>query len=127
MQVIDVNQLRGTLIILPISSPGSFYNRTPYKNPQDNVNLNYAFLGNANGTIIQKMAHYITQNIIPLSDVFLDIHSGDALEDLLPFICYYNNKQHKENTAMAKRLSDTSGFQYVVSYPYTIRDEEPAK
>ena len=28
---------------------------------------------------------------------------------------------------MAKRLSDISGFQYVVSYPYTITDEEPAK
>ena len=127
MKKIDVNQLHGTLIILPISSPGSFYNRTPYKNPQDNVNLNNAFPGNTNGTITQKMAYYITQNIIPLSDVFLDIHSGDAPEDLLPFICYYNNKQHKENTAMAKRLSDISGFQYVVSYPYTITDEEPAK
>ena len=127
IQQIDIDQLNGTLIILPISNPGSFYNRAPYKNPQDNVNLNNAFPGNANGTITQKMAHFITQNIIPLSDVFLDIHGGDAPEDLIPFICYYNNKRHQENTAMAKRLSDISGFQYVVSYPYTITEEEPAK
>ena len=127
MQQIDLEQLHGTLIIVPISSPGSFYNRTPYKNPQDNINLNNAFPGKENGTITQKMAHYITQNIIPLSDVFLDIHGGDAPEDLLPFICYYNNKRRKENTAVAKRLSEISGFQYIVSYPYTITDQEPAK
>ena len=70
------NHLRGTLIILPISSPGSFYNQNSLQNSQDNVNLNNAFPGNANGTITQKMAHYITQNIIPLSDVFLDPTAG---------------------------------------------------
>ena len=127
IQRIDLKKLKGTLIILPISSTGSFYTRTPYKNGQDNTNLNGAFPGNKEGTITQKVAHYITTNIIPVSDVFLDIHSGDAPEDLLPFICFYNNQRQKENTAMAKRLSEISGFQYVVSYPYTITDDEPAK
>ena len=76
MQAIDVNQLHGTLIILPISSPGSFTTEL-YKNQQDNVNINNAFLG-MQMEPLPKNAHYITQNIIPLSDVFLDIHSGDA-------------------------------------------------
>jgi len=70
---------------------------------------------------------FITENIIPASDVFLDIHGGDAPEDLLPFICYYNNKNRPAQTQLAKELSDASGFEYVVSYPYTITDEEPAK
>ena len=124
---IDLTQLKGTLIVLPISNPGSFYNRTPYKNPQDNTNLNGAFPGKKEGSITLKIAHFITTNIIPLSDVFLDIHSGDAPEDLIPFVCYYNNKRQKENTAVAKKLSEVSGFQYIVSYPYTISDTEPAK
>ena len=81
---IDLTQLKGTLIVLPISNPGSFYNRTPYKNPQDNTNLNGAFPGKIKGSITLKIAHFITTNIIPLSDVFLDIHSGDAPEDLIP-------------------------------------------
>ncbi len=127
VQEIDLTQLKGTLIVLPISNPGSFYNRTPYKNPQDNTNLNGAFPGKKEGSITLKIAHFITTNIIPLSDVFLDIHSGDAPEDLIPFICYYNNKRQKENTAVAKKLSEVSGFQYIVSYPYTISDTEPAK
>ncbi|KPM33289.1 Succinate dehydrogenase subunit [Croceitalea dokdonensis DOKDO 023] len=127
MQEVDLDLLYGTIIFIPIASRGSFYTRTPYKNGEDGVNLNGAFPGNKDGSITQKTAYLITKNIIPVSDVFLDIHGGDAPEDLLPFICYYNNKNRPEQTQLAKELSDVSGFEYVVSYPYTITDEEPAK
>jgi predicted deacylase len=127
MQEIDETKLAGTIIFIPIASRGSFYNRTPFKNSEDNVNLNNAFPGNPDGSITQRTAHIITKDIIPVSDVFLDMHSGDAPEDLLPFICYYNNKYKPEQTQKAKRLSEVSDFEYVVSYPYTITDDEPAK
>lgn len=127
MREIDVSALSGTLIFIPIANRGSFYTRTPFINPQDNVNLNNAFPGKIEGTITQKLAHEITENIIPITDVFLDIHGGDAPEDLLPFICYYHNKNKPEQTQRAKELCQVSGFQYVVSYPYTITDDQPAK
>ncbi|WP_417559106.1 succinylglutamate desuccinylase/aspartoacylase family protein [Mesoflavibacter zeaxanthinifaciens] len=124
---IDLKTLKGTLIVIPIANTASFFSRTPFVNPQDNKNLNNAFPGKENGTITEQIAHFITTNIIPISDVFLDIHGGDACEDLIPFVCYYNNEKQPEQTALAKTLSDKSGFEYVVSYPYTILDTEPAK
>lgn len=127
MREIDENKLAGTIIFIPIASRGSFYNRTPFKNSEDNVNLNGAFPGDPNGSITPRTAHIITKNIIPVSDVFLDIHSGDGPEDLLPFICYYRNKKKPDQTKKAKELSEISGFEYVVSYPYAIDDDEPAK
>ncbi|MEM8508440.1 MAG: succinylglutamate desuccinylase/aspartoacylase family protein [Bacteroidota bacterium] len=127
LQEIEVTQLKGTLIVIPIANVASFYTRTPYVNPQDGINLNTAFPGDAQSTITQQLAHFITENIIPVSDVFLDIHGGDACEDLIPFVCYYNNTNKSEQTTLAKTLSAASGFKYVVSYPYTITDEEPAK
>ena len=127
LQEIKAEELRGTLIVIPVASVGSFFTRTPFMNGQDKVNLNNAFPGDAKGSITQKVAHLITENIIPVSDVFLDVHGGDAPEDLLPFVCYYNNEKRPEQTQLAKRLCETSGFQYVVSYPYTISDDEPAK
>ncbi len=127
LQEIDVNQLTGDVIILPIANIGGFYGREPYYNPQDMVNLNKAFPGDVQGTITQRLAAYITSEIIPVSDVFLDIHGGDAPEDLLPFVCYYRNDSKPEQTQLAKRLSETCGFEYVVSYAYTISDDEPAK
>ncbi len=127
MTEINTDTLMGTLIIIPVANVGSFYSRTPFINPLDKTNLNNAFPGKSDGTVTQKIAHFMTKQIIPLTDVFLDIHGGDASEDLLPFICYYNNKKHPEKTRMARLLSEKSGFEYVVSYPYTLKDHAPAK
>ncbi|MEO0527376.1 MAG: M14 family metallopeptidase [Bacteroidota bacterium] len=124
---IDPEQLKGTLIVIPIANTASFFNRTPFINPQDQKNLNNAFPGKADGSITEQLAHFITTNVIPVSDVLLDVHGGDACEDLIPFVCYYNNVQNPDKTALAKKLSENSGFQFVVSYPYTISDTEPAK
>lgn len=124
---IKAERLSGTLVFIPIANRGSFFKRTPFMNPQDQVNLNGAFPGKPQGTITERIAHIITKNIIPESDILLDIHGGDANEDLLPFICYYNNKSNPKETLMAKTLSKVSGFEYVVSYPYTLSDDDPAK
>ncbi|WKN42857.1 M14 family metallopeptidase [Tunicatimonas pelagia] len=127
MKEIDLEKLSGTIIIIPIASMAAFFTRTPFVNPQDQKNLNNAFPGNADGSITERIAHFITTNIIPVSEVFLDIHGGDAPEDLIPFVCYYNNPKRPDQTTLAKKLSEDSGFEYVVSYPYTISDTEPAK
>lgn len=127
MREIDVNRLQGTLIILPIANTASFYKRSPFVNPIDGKNLNTAFPGTATGSITEKIAHWITKEIIPVSDVFIDVHGGDASEDLLPFVCFYNNQDEAKKTEHAKQLSEASGMEYIVSYPYTISRTEPAK
>ncbi|MEM8847932.1 MAG: M14 family metallopeptidase [Bacteroidota bacterium] len=127
LKEIDAEQLKGTVIILPIANVASFFKRTPFINPQDQKNLNNVFPGKIDGSVTEQIAHFITANIIPVSDVFLDIHGGDACEDLIPFVCYYNNTGKPNQTALAKKLSEDSGFEYVVSYPYTLSDTDPAK
>ncbi|WP_010522785.1 succinylglutamate desuccinylase/aspartoacylase family protein [Aquimarina agarivorans] len=124
---INIEQLHGTLIVIPIANTASFYNRSPFVNPQDDKNLNNAFPGKKNGSITEQIAHFITTEIIAATDVFLDVHGGDACEDLIPFVCYYNNIQKKEKTALARKLSEKSGFELIVSYPYTISNTDPAK
>lgn len=125
MNEIDADRLQGTLIILPVANTASFYKRSPFVNPIDGKNLNTVFPGSASGSITEKIAHWITKEVIPVSDVFLDIHGGDAGEDLLPFICYYDNKD--KQTEKARLLSEASGIEYIVSYPYNITKAEPAK
>ncbi|UII78331.1 succinylglutamate desuccinylase/aspartoacylase family protein [Flagellimonas sp. CMM7] len=127
LKEVNPEDLKGTIIILPIANTAAFYGRSLFVNPLDGANLNNAFPGKEDGTITQQIAHFITKNIIPPTDVFLDIHGGDASEDLIPFVCYYNHKGKSEATELAKKLSKTSGFANVVSYPYTIEDDEPAK
>lgn len=127
LEEIDMDELRGTLIVVPIANIASFFTRTPFINPQDGKNLNNAFPGKVDGSITEQLAYYITEHIIPISDVLLDVHGGDASEDLIPFVCYYDNKEKPDKTTLARKLSENSGFELVVSYPYTLSETDPAK
>lgn len=127
IQEIDPTLLSGTIVIVPMANPNSFYSRTPFLNPKDKLNLNRTFPGNKNGSITERIADYITTTIIASTEVFLDIHGGDANEDLLPFICYYDNQSQPKQTQQVKLLTEASGFEYIVSYPYTLKDDQVAK
>ncbi|MBP6575991.1 MAG: succinylglutamate desuccinylase/aspartoacylase family protein [Chryseobacterium sp.] len=123
---IDPKKLRGNLIIIPIVNVTSFYKRTPFVNPIDQLNLNRVFPGNPNGTITEVMADFMTKEIFGVTDVLLDMHGGDVGEDLIPFICYYDNKEFTKQTQLAAKLSEVSGFDTVVSYPYILPADKPA-
>lgn len=71
---IDEMKLKGTAVLIPIANLDSFFARTPFVNPKDGLNLNKVFPGNPDGTVTERIAHLITSRIIPVSDVFLDIH-----------------------------------------------------
>jgi len=88
---INPKDLKGTLILVQIANVESFLNRSPYFNPQDGKNLNRVFPGSESGTITEKLAHFITTEIISKCDYFVDIHSGDAPEDLMPYAAYYQH------------------------------------
>ncbi|MEM6843989.1 MAG: succinylglutamate desuccinylase/aspartoacylase family protein [Bacteroidota bacterium] len=64
MKEIDLEQLDGTIIIIPIANMGAFFARTPFISPEDQKNLNNAFPGQADGSITERKAHFITKNII---------------------------------------------------------------
>lgn len=123
---IEPSCLKGNLIVIPMANVASFYARTPFINPIDGKNLNNVFPGRQDGSVTEQIAHIITRDIIPQSDVFLDIHAGDANEDLLPFICYYDKTDSPQQTALADRLCRISGFSNIVSYHYNITPDQPA-
>ncbi|MBO6186007.1 MAG: succinylglutamate desuccinylase/aspartoacylase family protein [Chryseobacterium sp.] len=127
LKEIEPENIKGSLIIIPIANVESFQKRTPFVNPLDQKNLNTAFPGLENGSPTEQIAHLITKEIISNSTIFLDIHGGDASEDLLPFVCYYNRKDTPENTKRAHELSEKSGIEYVVSYPYTLKSTDQSK
>lgn len=123
---IDPKKLHGNLIIIPVVNVTSFYKRTPFLNPIDNLNLNRVFPGDVNGSITEVMADFFTNEIYPITDILLDMHGGDVSEDLIPFICYYDNKEFTDQTKLAARLSEISGFDIVVSYPYILPENKQA-
>ncbi|WPR77183.1 M14 family metallopeptidase [Algoriphagus sp. NG3] len=127
LKTIDPWQLKGSLIIVPVASEASFYGRSVFIHPKDGKNLNRVFPGKAQGSATEKIAAFISREIIPISDVFLDIHGGDAGEDLLPFVCYYERKDAPAQVELAKRLTIAAGFEYNVIYPYALKAGQPSE
>ncbi len=72
---INPENLSGKIIIVPIANPLA-YNSRIRKTPQDEKDMNRCFPGNKEGSITQKMAYTLYNNVIKGSDFLIDIHSG---------------------------------------------------
>lgn len=85
-QSLDPDTLAGTVILVHIANPPSFRGRTIYYSPVDGKNLNRVYPGNAKGTLSERIAFVITQEIIKRADFLVDLHAGDGNEALMPFV-----------------------------------------
>lgn len=116
---IDPQQLKGTVILVQVANLGSFLGRSPFTNPLDNKNLNRAFPGNPNGSVAERIAHFITEKVIARSDFFMDMHSGDASEDLTAYTAYYQNDEFPEASKKGRDMASNMGFDFVVIFKTT--------
>ena len=85
---LEASDVRGTILILPLLNRPGFYERSIYVNPEDNDNLNRLFPGKADGTWGQRFAHRLLTEIITRCDNAIDLHAGDLIEELTPFVIY---------------------------------------
>lgn len=76
-------EVEGRLILIPCLNAPAVAAQTRLS-PIDQVNMNRAFPGDPEGSISLKIADYITQNIIEISDIVLDIHSGGKTLNFIP-------------------------------------------
>ncbi len=81
----DASALAGSLVVLPVACPPSFFARTIYLNPVDGVNPNRVFPGRPDGAFAERLADWLTTTFIDHADAYLDLHGGDMIESLTPF------------------------------------------
>ncbi len=75
MRKIDPSVLTGRVIAIPfLNYPAVLAGARV--SPIDDVNMNRAFPGNADGTISYQISHYVNDIILPECDAVMDIHSG---------------------------------------------------
>ena len=72
---LDPASLNGTFIGLPQSNPPATEAGTRIS-PIDNLNLARLFPGNKAGTITEKLAYFISTQLIDNSDFLIDLHSS---------------------------------------------------
>ncbi|WP_195251178.1 M14 family metallopeptidase [Romboutsia sp. 1001713B170207_170306_H8] len=105
---IDPQKVSGSIIIVhPVNTQG-FIGRNAAIVPEDNKNILRVFPGDKNGTISEKIAYFITNELISKADFYFDIHGGDLHEDLVPHIYYpgmADSKVMEKSIKLAKHFN----------------------
>ncbi|OJJ22813.1 hypothetical protein BKI52_00235 [marine bacterium AO1-C] len=121
IQAIKPQKLKGTIILVQVANAAGFSGRIPYLNPLDNKNLNRSFPGNKQGSITEKIAAFITNEVIGRADFFLDMHGGDAPEDLMSYAAYYDHQQKPAISEQGKKMAIALGFEHIVVFNTTSK------
>lgn len=122
--LIEPDNLSGTILIVHIANVNAFYKRSVFYNPADGKNLNRTFPGNKDGTITECLAYTLSNEIISRCDYLVDIHAGDASEDLHPYVGYY---EYGSQAAKAKQMAEALGFPWMTISENTPKPGQPTK
>src|SRR5256886_8904789 len=112
-RVLDPSEIRGTVLIIPVLNRPGFYERSIYVNPEDNDNLNRLFPGDAKGTWGQRFAHHLLTEIVVRFEHSIDLHAGDLIEDLTPFVGYRESGDATRDERM-RAMANAYGAKWVV-------------
>jgi predicted deacylase len=112
-RTISPDSVRGTIIILPLLNRPGFYERSIYVNPEDGDNLNRLFPGKPDGTWGERFAHRLLTEIIAKCDNAIDLHAGDLIEDLVPFVIYRETQNGALNGRI-QAMADAYGARWAV-------------
>jgi len=81
------SRLRGTVRIVPMSNPPAFAARQRVS-PVDGANLARVFPGRPEGTVTERIAAVITEQVIAGADLLIDLHSAGAAYEMPVFAGY---------------------------------------
>lgn len=85
---VDPAAVRGSLVVVPISNTTAFHARSIYTSGLDNQNLNRVFPGDPEGSPSEVLADWLFRSIISPAQYYIDMHGGDMIEALVPFVLF---------------------------------------
>ncbi len=83
LREIDPATINGRIIAIPAINVRAVEAGTR-TSPVDGLNFNRSFPGDFNGTLTSQIAAYVHDCLFPISDYFLDLHSGGSSLMILP-------------------------------------------
>ena len=110
---LDPKNIKGAVIMVHVVNLPSFLKRTIYYNPYDWKNQNRVFPGKIDGTMTERIAFQVTNEVLKKSDVHLDLHCGDGNEDLLTYL-YYTETGKPELDRKTMGLAINFGFKVLI-------------
>ena len=101
---LDPTALSGRLILVHVANVPAFFGRGIYTSPADGRNLNRVFPGDPEGSVSERIAHTLTEQVIEQADYLIDLHAGDGNERLRPYV-YMPETGNRDFDAAARGLA----------------------
>jgi predicted deacylase len=112
-EMIDPAKLSGTLVLVHIANLQSFQKRIIYYNPYDWKNLNRVFPGEPDGTISQRIAHVLKNEVVDRCDCLIDMHCGDGNEALIPYTYWMISGDECQDN-VSKEMALAFGIKHII-------------
>lgn len=111
---LDPKNLRGRVIVVPVTDMPAFTARSIYICPLDGKNPNRVFPGNPNGTASEQIADWVFRNVISRGNYYVDLHGGDLIEALVPFTIFFRTGD-KRVDEKSLEMAKVFGIHFLVS------------
>ena len=99
---IDLTQLKGSLVVFPISNPlGMQWGE--YVTPHDYVNMYVAYPGSRDGSITSRLANFIWENASKDADLVMDVHENVKPCLHFSFVSHSQDKKVEEKALEAAK------------------------
>ena len=109
---LDPAKMSGSVILVHIANPPTFYGRRIYYGP-DGKNLNRMYPGDPGGTVSERIAHAITTQVIDRATHLADMHCGDGNESLRPYSYWMTGGDAKVDEA-SREMALAFGLDHIV-------------
>ncbi len=110
---LDPADLAGSIVLVHIANLPAFQRRLIYYGPSDWKNLNRVFPGDARGSLSERIAYFLTNEVILKCDALIDLHCGDANEALIPYTYWMISGDPKLDAA-SKDLALAFGIEHII-------------
>jgi predicted deacylase len=110
-RALEAAAVRGTIVIIPLLNRPGFFERCIYVNPEDGENLNRVFPGSPDGPWSDRFAYHLLNDVVVHADYAMDLHAGDMIEDLEPFVIY-SQTGNAEVDAKSRQMINSYGVRW---------------
>src|SRR5258708_26161746 len=104
--------VKGTIVVIPLLNRPGFFERCVYINPVDGENLNRIFPGRPDGPWSERFAHHLLNDIVVKCDYTMDLHAGDMIEDLEPFVIFSETGNAEVDTKTRRMIDSYGGVRW---------------
>ena len=112
---LDPTSFTGTVVLVPIANLSAFEGRSAFVTPVDGRNLNRSFPGSPDGSYTERLAHSLSEQFVSPADAYVDLHSGDLVEALHPFVSYCTTG-HTDVDTMSRSLAHCFGIETIIPF-----------